>query len=57
MNKNRMILAVAGGVIGLAVLVTAYLTWSSWAAKAAALEGDDENEGLEAVVAKAEKKY
>ena len=55
MNKNRMILAVAGGVIGLAVLVTAYLTWSSWSAKTAALEGDDENEGLEAVVAKAEK--
>lgn len=55
MNKNRMILAVVGGVIGLAVLATAYLTWSSWSAKTAALEGDDENEGLEAVVAKAEK--
>ena len=55
MNKNRMILAVVGGVIGLAVLATAYLTWSSWSAKTAALEGDDENEGLETVVAKAEK--
>ena len=55
MNKNRMILAVTGGVIGLAVLATAYLTWSSWAAKTAALEGDDDGEGLETVVAKAEK--
>ncbi len=55
MNKSRMILAVVGGVIGLAVLATAYLTWSSWAAKTAALEGDDENEGLESAVAQAEK--
>ena len=55
MNKNRMILAVVGGVIGLAVLATAYLVWSSWSAKTAALEGDDENEGLEAVTAKAER--
>ena len=55
MNKNRMILAVVGGVIGLVVLATAYFTWSSWSAKNAALEGDDDNEGLETVVAKAEK--
>ena len=55
MNKNRMILAVAGGVTGLAVLVAAYFTWSSWAAKSAAIDGDDESEGLEAVVAKAER--
>ena len=55
MNKNRMILAVAGGVTGLAVLVAAYFTWSSWAAKSAAIDGDDEGEGLDAVVAKAEK--
>ena len=55
MNKNRMILAVVGGVIGLVVLAAAYLTWSSWAAKTAAIEGDDEGEGLDTVVAKAEK--
>jgi len=55
MNKSRMILAVVGGVIGLAVLAMAYLTWSSWSAKTAALEGDDENEGLESAVAQAEK--
>jgi len=55
MNKNRMILAVAGGVTGLAVLVAAYFTWSSWAAKSAAIDGDDESDGLDAVVAKAER--
>jgi len=55
MNKNRMILAVAGGVTGLAVLVAAYFTWSSWSAKSAAIDGDDESEGLEAVVATAER--
>ena len=55
MNKNRMILAVAGGVTGLAVLVAAYFTWSSWAAKSAAIDGDDESEGLDEVVARAEK--
>ena len=55
MNKNRMTLAVAGGVIGIAVLAAAYFAWNSWSAKTAAVEGDDESEGLEAVVAKAEK--
>jgi hypothetical protein len=50
-----MILAVAGGVIGIAALVAAYLTWSSWSAKTAAVEGDEESDGLDAVVAKAEK--
>ena len=55
MNKNRMILAVVGGVIVLAVLATAYLTWSSWSAKTAAIEGDDDGEGLDSVVAAAEK--
>ena len=54
MNKNRMILAVVGGIIGLAVLVTVYLTWCSWSAKTAAVEGDDESDGLDAVVAKAQ---
>ena len=54
MSKNRMILAVTGGIIGLAVLATAYLTWCSWSAKTAAVEGDEESDGLDAVVAKAQ---
>lgn len=55
MNKNRMILAVSGGVIGLAVLAMAYFTWSAYAAKVAAIEGDDEgNDGLETVQQKAQ---
>lgn len=54
MSKNRMILAVTGGIIGLVVLATAYLTWSSWSAKTAAVEGDDESDGLDAVVARAQ---
>lgn len=50
-----MILAVSGGVIGLAVLAMAYLTWSAYAAKVAAIEGDDEgNDGLETVQQKAQ---
>lgn len=49
MNKSKMILAVTGGVIGVAVLVMAYLVWSALSAKTAALEGDDEREGLESV--------
>lgn len=55
MNKNRMILAVSGGVIGLAVLAMAYFAWSAYAAKVAAIEGDDEgNDGLETVQSKAQ---
>ena len=56
MNTNRMILAAAGGVIALAVLVMAFFTWSAYSAKVAAREGDDEEgiDGLETVVAKAE---
>jgi len=56
MNKNRMILSIAGGAIGLGVLVVAYLTWSAMAAKTAAIEGDDEEgtPGLEAVESKAQ---
>lgn len=54
MNKNRMILAVIGGVIGLAVLALAYLNWSAYSAKTAAMEGDEETEGLEAVLNKAQ---
>ena len=54
MNRNRTILAATGGVIALAALVAAYFAWSSWSAKTAAVDGDDENEGLDAVVARAE---
>jgi hypothetical protein len=56
MNKNRLILAASGGVIGLAALVLAFLTWQGYSAKVAALEGDDEEgtEGLESVQAKAQ---
>lgn len=39
-----------GGVIGLAVLVMAYFTWSAFARKAAAFGGDEESEGLETYV-------
>ena len=45
-------MAATGGVIGLVVLVMAYFTWSAFARKAAAFEGDDENEGLEAFVSR-----
>ncbi len=57
MNKNRMILAVTGGVIGIAVLAVSYLVWNAWAAKIAALEGDDEEgeKGLETLRADIEK--
>ena len=57
MNKTKTILAVTGGVIGIAVLVMAYFTWSSFSAKTAAIEGDEEEgtDGLETVMDKAEK--
>ena len=55
MNKSKMILAVTGGVIGVAVLVMAYLVWSALSAKTAALEGNDESEGLESVEENARK--
>lgn len=56
MNKTKMILAGTGGVIGLTVLVMAYLTWSAFSAKTVALEGDEEEgtDGLETVMDKAE---
>ena len=56
MNKNRMILAVVGGVIALAVLAMLFLNWTAWSSKVAALEGDDEEgtEGLETVVSRAQ---
>ena len=43
-------MAVAGGVIGLSVLVMAYFTWDAFSRKTAAFEGDYEKEGLESYV-------
>lgn len=56
MNKQKMVLAVIGGVFGLALLVMGYLVFSAYSAKVTALEGDDEEgvQGLETVVASAE---
>ena len=50
MNKTRIILSATGGVVALAVLTMAYFTWSAFSEKAAAFEGDEENDGLETVV-------
>jgi histidinol dehydrogenase len=57
MNKNKTILLSIAGVIALASAVMAYLDWSAYSAKTAALEGDDMEgiEGLESVIVKAEK--
>jgi len=56
MNKTKTILAIAGGVSGVAVLATAFLAWRAYSAKAVALEGDDEEgvAGLESVISKAQ---
>ena len=55
MNKSKIILASVGGVIAVAVLATAFFVWSSYAAKVAAIEGDDEgNDGLDTVIASAQ---
>ena len=53
MSKNRMILAAVGGVIAVATVVAAAFAYLAYAAKVAAVEGDDETEGLESVVEKA----
>ena len=53
MNKNRMILAAVGGVIAVATAAAAVFAYLSYAAKVAAVEGDDETEGLESAVEKA----
>lgn len=56
MNKTKIILAAIGGVIGVAVLGAGAFAYLSFAAKTAAMEGDDEEgvDGLETVVEKAE---
>jgi len=53
MNKSKMILAVTGGVVGVAALAMAYFVWDAYATKSAALEGNDEEDGLESVIEKA----
>lgn len=57
MNKNRLILSIIGGAIGLGVLVMLYMVWSSYCAMTAAEEGDSESEervtGLNEVVERA----
>lgn len=50
MNKTKMTLIAVGGVLAVIVLAAAAFTYLAWAGKSAALEGDDETEGLEAVV-------
>ena len=56
MNKTKMILAGTGGVIGVIVLLLAFLVWQAFSAKTAAMEGDDEEriDGLETVLARAQ---
>ena len=56
MSKNRATLAVIGGVIAIAVLVAAFLTWQAYSAKVAARDGDEEEgtDGLETVVGRAQ---
>lgn len=51
MNKSKIILAATGGVLAVVALAMAYLVWRAYAAKVAALEGDDEGrEGLTAMM-------
>jgi len=54
MNKTKTTLAVIGGIIGVATLAMAYFTWSAYSDKTVAMEGDEESDGLEAVVSKAQ---
>lgn len=53
MNKNKIVLLTAGGIIAVAVLVMAVFVYLAWSGKVAAVEGDEESDGLETVVAKA----
>jgi len=50
MNKSKIILLSVGATVGIAVLVMGYLVWTAFAAKTAAIEGNDEGtDGLETV--------
>ena len=55
MNKTKIILSVTGGVILVAVLAMAFLTWMSFSAKTAAREGDEDSgtDGLDTVMERA----
>lgn len=56
MNKTKTTLAAVGGASFVAVVAAGYFAWSSYSAKTAALEGDDEGAvGLEQVREKAER--
>ena len=50
MNKQKLKLYIIGGVIGLAVLASVVMTYLAYSAKCAAMDGDDETEGLESLV-------
>ncbi len=54
MNKNRMILAVSGGMILVAVLAMAFLNWNAYSTKVEALDGNDE-EGTEGLTSMQDK--
>ncbi len=46
MNRNKLILSITGGVIGVAVLASAFFAWSAYSSKVTALVGDEE-EGVD----------
>ena len=56
MNKQKLILAVIGGVFGVILLGMGWFVFSAYSAKTVALSGDDEEgiDGLETVVANVE---
>lgn len=55
MSKAKTILSAVGAVSGLLILAELYFTWSSFNAKSAAMDGDDEEgiDGLETVMQRA----
>jgi len=55
MNKTRIILAATGGVLALAALVMAVLTWLAFAERTEALEGGEDGEGLAGAVSSVER--
>lgn len=54
MNKTKTILAAVGGVTLVAVAGAGFFAWSAASARTAALEGDENSDGLETVQGKAE---
>lgn len=55
MNRNKLILCVIGGVLGVAVLASAFFAWNAYSDKVVAMSGDEEEgiDGLENVLDKA----